>query len=350
MTSTGLDLSLPYLTEDLPGIGGMIRAKPDEFTVEEIPLFEPSGIGDHLYVSVTKIGATTREVQEQIASLFDIRYQDVGTAGLKDKESVATQTFSVYLDEKLDTEYAAALIEDHIGFRVNWTKYHDTKIRSGHLVGNRFKILISDIKLQKRQAKERVDAITERIHMHGIPNYYGDQRLGRRGKNVIAGWEILIGEKKIGNKWLSRYLVSAYQSYICNRYLSERVKGGMFENLIYGDIVSTHNNNNKFWVSDLQVDQELFQHKELSFTVPMFGPDMMPSEGEAAVLEERIFKESGLTMAQLRRNQVRGARRLGRLVPEIEVEETKRGIELSFTLGRGGFATTVLREYMKHPE
>ncbi len=350
MTSTGLDLSLPYITEDILGIGGMIRAKPDDFTVEEIPLFEPSGVGDHLYVNITKMGATTREVQEDIAGLFDIRYQDVGTAGLKDKDSVATQTFSVYLDEKMDTEYAAALIEDHIGFKVNWTKYHDTKIRSGHLVGNRFKILISDIRLQKRQAKERVDAITERIHMHGIPNYYGDQRLGRRGKNVIAGWQILNGEKKIGNKWLSRYLVSAYQSYICNRYLSERVKGGMFERLVYGDVVSMHNNDNKFWVSDLQVDQELFLHKELSFTVPMFGPEMMPAEGEAAILEERIFKESGLTMTQLRRHRVRGARRLGRLVPDIEVVEQKRGIALSFTLGRGGFATTVLREYMKHPE
>jgi tRNA pseudouridine13 synthase len=351
MSSTGLDLSLPYITEDLLGIGGMIRAKPEDFLVEEVPLFEPSGEGDHLYVNITKMGATTREVQEDIAGLFDIRYQDVGTAGLKDKDAIATQTFSVYLEEnKLDTEYAAALIEDHIGFRVNWTKYHNTKIRSGHLIGNKFKILISDIKMQKRQIKERVDAITERIHMHGIPNYYGDQRLGRRGKNVIAGWKILNGEKRIGNKWLSRYLVSAYQSYICNRYLSERVNDGMFEKLVYGDVVSMHNNDAKFWVTDLRVDEELFQHNELSFTVPMYGPDMMPAEGEAAILEERIFKESGLNMGQLRKHRVRGARRLGRLVPIIEVEQNNRGIQLTFTLGRGGFATTVLREYQKHPK
>jgi tRNA(Glu) U13 pseudouridine synthase TruD len=77
---------------------------------------------------------------------------------------------------------------------------------------------------------------------------------------------------------------------------------------------------------------------------------MMQAEGEAALLEERIFKESGLNMAQLRKHRVRGARRLGRLVPIINVEETSRGIQLTFTLGRGGFATTVLREYMKHPK
>ncbi len=76
----------------------------------------------------------------------------------------------------------------------------------------------------------------------------------------------------------------------------------------------------------------------------------MQAEGEAAVLEERIFKESGLAMAQLRKHRVSGTRRLGRLVPEIEVEQTNRGIQLIFTLGKGGFATTVLREYMKHPK
>ena len=80
----------------------------------------------------------------------------------------------------------------------------------------------------------------------------------------------------------------------------------------------------------------------------MYGPKMMQAEGEAAVLEERIYTESGLTMAQLRKHRVSGARRLGRLVPEIEVEQNSRGIQLTFTLGKGGFATTVLREYMKH--
>jgi tRNA(Glu) U13 pseudouridine synthase TruD len=55
-------------------------------------------------------------------------------------------------------------------------------------------------------------------------------------------------------------------------------------------------------------------------------------------------------MAQLRKHRVRGVKRLGRLVPVIEIEEINRVIQLTFTLGRGGFATTVLREYMKHPK
>ena len=344
---TSIDLSLPYITENIPGVGGRIRAKPEDFIVEEVALFEPTGTGDHLYVNITKMGATTREVQEQLAQLFGVKNQEVGVAGLKDKESVATQTFSVLLEDNVDTEYAASLIEEHVGFRVNWAKYHDTKFRSGHLKGNRFKILISDIRLQENALTERVESITDRIHRHGIPNYYGEQRLGRRGKNVVAGWEILNGKKNIKNKWLSRYLVAAYQSYLCNRYLAKRVERGMFENLVYGDIISGHDDENQFWVADLDVDQQRFVEKKISFTAPMYGAKMMHAEGEAGVLEDNIFIESGLSMTQLRKKRVTGSRRLGRLVPEIEYEVLKSGLELRFTLEKGGFATTVLREYMK---
>ncbi|MFQ5580968.1 MAG: tRNA pseudouridine(13) synthase TruD, partial [Nitrospiria bacterium] len=39
--------ALPYLTSDLPGIGGQLKTTPDDFCVEEIPLYEPSGEGQH---------------------------------------------------------------------------------------------------------------------------------------------------------------------------------------------------------------------------------------------------------------------------------------------------------------
>jgi tRNA pseudouridine13 synthase len=343
------NLSVPYITGDILGIGGRIRAKPEDFIVEEVSIFEPKGVGSHLFASITKKGVTTRKVQEKLAELFDIKYQEVGTAGLKDKESVATQTFSINLEgNKLDPEDAATLIEEHIGFTVNWVRYHNTKYRTGHIMGNRFRVLISDIQLRNSEILERVQSITNRINKFGIPNYYGKQRLGRGGKNVVAGWKILNGEKRIGNKWLRRYLISAYQSYLCNTYLSERVKRGKFKGLVHGDIVSSHDPENRYWVADLEVDQQRFLSKEVSFTAPMFGQHMISTEGEAAALEDELFQESGLTMEQLGRNNVTGARRLGRVVPEISFRHVDKGMELSFMLEKGGFATTVLREYMKY--
>ena len=78
-----LDLKLPYSTEGLPGLGGQLRAAPDTFIVEEIPLYEASGTGQHLYVNVTKEALTTREVQRGLAEAFDLPYRAVGFAGMK---------------------------------------------------------------------------------------------------------------------------------------------------------------------------------------------------------------------------------------------------------------------------
>jgi len=340
--------SMPLITQDLPGIGGRIRARIDDFIVEEVASIEPSGRGDHLYISLTKEGLTTREVQVQLAELFHLRPQEIGTGGLKDKDARATQVFSLAFErEKIEPEVAMQSISDSIDVRVNWAKYHDTKFRAGHLIGNSFIVLISDIKMPREEALERANMIADRIHIIGIPNFYGEQRMGRRGKNAKAGWEIIHGEKNVGNRWLSRYLTAAYQSHLCNLYLAERVERGIYEKLIPGDIIEDHGTGERTLIDNPEGFQRRFIDKEISFTAPMYGPKMDRASGEAGELEAEIFTGSGLSNKLLKRNRVTGTRRRGRLTPHIEIEAKKRGIQLSFTLHKGGFATTLLREFMK---
>ena len=95
MLDSRLELSLPYITDDLPGIGGQLRLTPDHFVVEEIPLYEASGEGQHLYVNLTKVGLTTKEVQAQLEQLFGLNRGEVSFAGMKDKQARTTQTFSL---------------------------------------------------------------------------------------------------------------------------------------------------------------------------------------------------------------------------------------------------------------
>jgi len=340
--------SMPLITQDLPGIGGRIRARIDDFIVEEVSSIEPSGRGDHLYISLTKEGLTTREVQVQLAELFHLRPQEIGTGGLKDKDARATQVFSLAFErEKIEPEVAMRSISDSIDVRVNWAKYHDTKFRAGHLIGNSFIALISDIKMPREEALERANMIADRIHIIGIPNFYGEQRMGRRGKNAKAGWEIIHGEKNVGNRWLSRYLTAAYQSHLCNLYLAERVERGIYEKLIPGDIIEDHGTGERTLIDNPEGFQRRFIDKEINFTAPMYGPKMDRASGEAGELEAEIFTGSGLSNKLLKRNRVTGTRRRGRLTPHIEIEAKKRGIQLSFTLHKGGFATTLLREFMK---
>src|SRR4051794_37260442 len=88
--------ALPYLTEDLPGCGGVIRASPDDFQVDELPAYLPSGEkGEHLFLHVRKRGLSTPELARRIARALEVSDRDISWAGLKDRHAVTTQWLSV---------------------------------------------------------------------------------------------------------------------------------------------------------------------------------------------------------------------------------------------------------------
>ena len=343
-----IDLTLPYITPDLPGIGGRVKAKPEHFMVEEIPLYEPSGSGEHLYGNITKKEATTRDIQLGLAELFGLKPEDVGKAGLKDRNAVTTQAFSLHIqDAGVAPNEAKRIIEDGLGVQVNWAKYHGNKLRAGHLRGNRFTVTVTDLAVPVNRALEVIGQVSGRLNLHGLPNYYGEQRTGEEGDNVASGWEVLQGRKRIRDRWLSRLLVSSYQSYLCNRYLAERVSRGLFGRLMLGDIAKKHDTGGMFIVESLD-EQARYDSGEISFTAPMVGYKMMRPKGEAAALEEEVLGPSGLTEEQLRRCKAKGTRRIGRVFPDVSYEESPEGVRLAFTLPMGAYATVLLREYTKN--
>ncbi|MBT4321254.1 tRNA pseudouridine(13) synthase TruD [Candidatus Bathyarchaeota archaeon] len=337
-----LDLTLPYIT-DQPGIGGKIRQQTSHFKVDEIPVYEPQGVGNHLYVNITKENLTTREVQLRLADLFEIKPEDVGKAGLKDKYAVTTQTFSVLFNDHASPEEITPIIEDNIPVKVNWAKYHNNKIRAGHLIGNKFTILIT----KPEGSIEQAQAIAKSINETGLPNFYGIQRTGKDGENIYQGWLLLKKKKRLGNRWLRKYLLSSYQSYLCNRYLVKRIEKGLFDKMVHGDIAKKHETGGLFWVEDLETDQGRFDSKEISFTAPMFGYKMSKPKEESMALEEEILVEMNLDVQEFRAQRVKGTRRMGRVLPEITVSDHTEGIQLEFALPKGGFATTLLREFRK---
>ena len=343
-----INLELPYITEGIQGIGGKIRQKPSHFIVEEIPLYEASGTGIHLYLNITKENMNTRDIQVRLAQIFELNPSEVGKAGLKDKHAITTQTFSVVFDgTQPDPEEVISIVENEIPVKVNWAKYHTNKLRAGHLLGNRFKITIND---PESNALENARKIVDRIHDIGIPNYYGIQRTGDEGENVLQGWLILKGKKRLGDRWLRKYLLSSYQSYLCNRYLATRVEKGLFTRLIIGDLAKKQDTGGVFWVEDLEKEQKRFENKEISFTAPMYGYKMRDAKEEAFELENRILDSVSINKKDFRRYHVKGTRRNGRLLPEISLKENPDGLMLTFSLPKGSYATTVLREFMKNDQ
>src|ERR1700759_1318728 len=86
---------LPYLTREFPGIGGVIKQRPEDFFVQEVPLYEPSGAGEHVYCEIQKVGLTTFEAVDRIARALKVPSRDIGYAGLKDARAVTRQVLSI---------------------------------------------------------------------------------------------------------------------------------------------------------------------------------------------------------------------------------------------------------------
>ena len=180
--------ALPYLTADLPGIGGTIKERDEDFIVTEVPAYEPCGEGTHSYFAIEKVGIDTRAAVVRISKALGLPAREFGYAGLKDRHAVTRQVISV---EHVDP----ALIEklDVQGVKVLWVKLHGNKIRLGHLRGNRFDIRIRGVARDKlAQARAILDVLKNR----GMPNFYGPQRFGVRATGHQLGLALLAGDDK----------------------------------------------------------------------------------------------------------------------------------------------------------
>lgn len=174
-----------YLTDD-PGIGGRLKDAPEDFIVEELPLYEPCGTGEHLYLRVRKIGCAHGEMMSCLRRTFGVPERAIGYAGMKDKVAVTTQTVSIHLpQDPPDVEI------DHERISVLWSSRHRNKIRRGHLKGNRFSIRIRDV--DPMQAPVALRTIRH-LEQTGVPTYFGLQRFGYRANNHLIGAMVLTGD------------------------------------------------------------------------------------------------------------------------------------------------------------
>jgi len=338
---------LPCITPDLPGIGGKIKERPEHFIVEELPLYRPEGSGQHLYINLTRENLTTLELQKKLADLFGLRPSSVGFAGIKDKHARTTQTFSLMVGraEEGFLNTVKKKIEESLPVTVNWASLHRNKLRRGHLLGNRFAITITGLS-EPKKALVQARKIADRLKRTGLPNYFGPQRFSK--DNIRRGLDIIKG-KKTGSRWLRRFFISSYQSYLCNCYLARRLEMGLFDRILPGDIAKKYSTGGLFQVKDVREARLRYERGEISFTAPIFGSRMRPATGPARELEQAVLEQSDVTLEQLREAGAKGTRRLGRLlVQNLELKLVPEGLLLTFSLPKGAFATTVLREIMKN--
>jgi tRNA pseudouridine13 synthase len=346
-------LNPPLLTADLPGVGGQIKTNPEDFEVEEIPAYEPTGQGDFLYLWIEKRDMGAEYFARQVAKRLAIPVGEVGTAGLKDRRAVTRQMVSVPASAEANLPQL-----DGDGITVLHVSRHTNKLRPGHLHGNRFRILIrlsSPLPLGEgpgvRANRVDIEPILDRIRQQGLPNYYGPQRFGHDGETLHLGLALLRGEKSIRQPFLKKFALSAAQSAIFSHCLAQRMRDGLLRRVLPGDVMCKVPFGGMFVATDLEAEQRRFDAREIVTAGPIMGRKTFAATQEAAQREqaalsafelpENAFNGFGKLLQGTRRHNLVY---LDDLAAAVESE----GLRLSFTLPAGSYATVLLREVMKN--
>lgn len=336
---------LPLLTAELPGTGGAIKVAPSDFVVEEVPAYLPSGSGPHLYVWIEKRQLTTEEAVKLVAAAAGIAARDVGYAGQKDRQALTRQWLSVATARD-------GLVIDDARLRVLETSRHANKLRLGHSKGNRFTLLVRGV---EADGEARARAICERLRVTGLANFFGAQRFGKQGDNAVLGAALLgVGEHArarhaLHDRHLRRLAISALQSEVFNRCLAARIEAGDYDNVIEGDVLQRRSGG-LFNTTDVETDQARLMRHEVDVTGPMPGLHERPeARGAARTREDAVLAACGIARAVFgnARGEAEGARRVYRVPVDVGVVAIEGGLELSFVLPPGAYATRVVAEVTK---
>lgn len=344
--SSRLTSDLPFLTADVSGIGGRIRATPEDFRVEERPLYLPCGEGEHLYLRVTKRGLSTPQMVSYLSARFGIKARCIGVAGLKDAKAVTTQMVSL---QGVSQETLSGVQLDPRLLSVEVLGRHRNRLRTGHHAGNVFRLVITGV---QPCAPESVPVIMDELSRRGVPNFFGPQRQGRGGLNYTIGAALLTDAPRRARmpKPKRLWYLHAYQSFLFNNILARRIN--RIDQVLIGDWAMKHDNGACFQVEDAAKEQRRADAFEISPTGPLFGSRAPWATGEPGAVERAAVTELGATPESLCQAasacRFRGQRRSMRVrLEDLDWSLKNDRLTLSFTLPPGAYATSVLRELMK---
>jgi len=337
------------------------KQSPRDFVVEEIPLYEFSGEGEHLVLFVRKKNLSTSEMVGVIARYLGIKNRDIGYAGLKDKHAMTKQYISIHKKHEEIMENFS-----HDSIKIISKTYHNNKIRIGHLRGNRFYIKLK--KVNPTDAK-KIDEALKNISEAGMPNFFGYQRFGNDGDNHILGEKLAKGEARERNPRVKKLLINAYQSHLFNLWLSRRLEINSlvrsFEvseiesllnmpnheieklkkqthpfKLINGDVMEHYPYGRLFDFEGDENDFDRFNKRDISVTGLLCGKKVKVASGLSREIEKNFDDEINAD----------GARRYAWVYPtdiEGRFNPVEAQYEMNFTLPKGSYATVLLEEIAK---
>lgn len=322
---------------------GVIRSRPEDFQVVEEAGFQPEGEGQHALLLVEKRGANTEFVARQLARFAGVPVREVGYAGLKDRHALTQQWFSIDLQGRVEPDWDAFGEQD---VRVISATRHRRKIRRGALRGNHFRIAVRELLGERDAVERRLCA----IRAAGVPNYFGEQRFGRDGANLVHARAMLAAGARSGRRHQRGLYLSAARALLFNLVVAARVREGLWDRALPGDVMMLDVRRGFFTID--AVDDETanrVERLEIHPTAPLWGRGGLRSGAQAQALETAALAGYEEWCAGLERFGLDQDRRPTRLhVRDLEWDfDGEQTLWLRFFLPRGGYATAVLRELIE---
>jgi tRNA pseudouridine13 synthase len=225
---------------------------------------------------------------------------------------------------------------------------HTNKLKTGHHRGNRFRIVVRDA---VANADQLAAALIAEIEQTGFPNYFGDQRFGNAGTTDDLGFRMLRGERvrRMSRDGL-RFTLSAVQSRLFNAWVTDRISDGLSRQVLDGDVMQVTTSKGPFVVTDVATEQTRYDSHETVLSGPIFGPKMKQPEGISGEREQAILDRFDLPREAFSKFKklTSGTRRPMVIWPDdLSMQNVENGIEFSFTLPSGVYATCLMREIQK---
>lgn len=342
-----------------------IKVYPEDFVVDEILASgegasvakgDPAAGGAFLWIAIKKVNWNTIDLAKEIAKRVRVNERRVNYAGIKDRNAVAYQVFSVCIkgnDEEIVERIRRIKDVEVLSFwRANrWIKSED-------MVGNMFDITLRECSFS---ASDIMKNAPDRF-----PNYFGEQRFGSLRKNTaMVGLKLLKGDyegavaeyfpEEVGlEKWEERMLqqsrkmgaerfirsnmrlfklcTHAFQSLLFNRELEMRIRDGE-TGVLEGEYACGRN---RYGFADVNVEGN-------EFTVGL----LVGYECRAINRYKRaLLDEYGISCQEFKAFDVKGGYR-PLYAPIINFDATDLGegiVRLRFALQKGSYATVLIDE------
>lgn len=328
-----------------PG-SALIRCCPEDFVVSEELGFAPEGSGEHVFLHLQKRNLNSMELLQRLSALSGVATRDIGYCGLKDRNAVTRQWFSVGLAGRTEPDWQA--LEAPGNVQVLTVARHLRKLRRGVHRGNRFSLVLRDVAGERSVLEQRL----QRLREDGAPNYFGEQRFGREGSTLQQARRWMGGGRKTTRSKRSLYL-SALRAFLFNQLLAERVVAGDWNAVRPGDVCMLQGTRSLFSCEspDDAICQRV-QRGDIHPGLPLWGGGQSSAAPERARQQRESLAGDQAICDFLEGAGLELAWRPGRLLADDFCWQfcDDGTLQLDFALGAGSYATALLGELVRYKQ